>query len=169
METCWKHAGDAEVYRMTKPILALDVDGPVALMGDPDPSEVFEGTVDEIPLLISRRLPGRLHCLSAAFQIVWASSWGRRASLKIGPLLGLPAGLPYIPFTAARRAGVSYKLAGLKRYLKSAPAAVVDDEVGPDMWQWAVDRPHTLMLQVDPRHGLVDEHVEQLLEFARRF
>lgn len=94
---------------------------------------------------------------------------GRRASLKIGPLVGLPAGLLYIPFTAARRPGVSYKLSGLKRWLKSVPAAVVDDEIGPDMWQWAAARPQTLMLQVDPRVGLMDEHVEQLLEFARRF
>lgn len=65
--------------------------------------------------------------------------------------------------------GVFYKLSGLKRWLKSVPAAVVDDEIGPDMWQWAAARPQTLMLQVDPRLGLLDEHVEQLLEFARRF
>ncbi len=127
--------------------LALDVDGPIALMGAPEPAEVFERIVEEIPLLISRRLPERLRRLSGVFQIVWASSWGKRASLKIGLLRGLPAGLPYIPFTAA----------------------VVDDEVGPDMWEWAQARPHTLMLQIDPRFGLLDEHVEQLLQFAKSF
>lgn len=152
-----------------RPLLALDVDGPIALMGDPDPGQTFEAVVDEIPLIISRRLPQRLSQLAAIFQIVWASSWGRRASLKIAPLVGLPPGLPYIPFTQARRPGVSYKLSGLKRWLKSAPAAVVDDEVGPDMWQWAATRPQTLMLQVDPRSGLLDEHVQRLLEFARSF
>lgn len=151
---------------MSLPLLALDVDGPIALMGEPDPSEVFERRVDGVPLLISRGLPHRLSKLSERYQIVWASSWGRRASLKIGPLVGLPAGLPYIPFTAARRPGVSYKLSGLKRFLKSAPAAVVDDEVGPDMWAWAAVRPHTLLLEVDPRYGLLEEHVEKLLEFA---
>ena len=158
-----------EFLSMPLPILALDVDGPIALMGDPEPAEVFERVVDEIPLLISRRLPERLRRLSGVFQIVWASSWGKRASIKIGPLLGLPAGLPYIPFTAARRPGVSYKLSGLKRWLKSAPAAVVDDEVGPDMWEWARARPRTLMLEIDPRFGLLDEHVETLLQFAKSF
>lgn len=151
------------------PLLALDIDGPVALMGSPEPTEVYEVVVDEIPLLISRSLPKRLQRLSVAFQIVWASSWGRRASLKIGALLGLPSNLPYVPFTSARRAGGSFKLAGLKRWLKSAPAAIVDDEVGLDMWNWAAARPHTLMPQVDPRFGLTEEHVERLLEFARSF
>lgn len=84
-------------------------------------------------------------------------------------MVGLPVGLPYVPFTAGARPGISYKLSGLKRWLKSLPAAVVDDEVGPDMWAWATARPHTLMLQVDPRYGLLDEHVDRLLEFARRF
>ncbi|MBN9420344.1 MAG: hypothetical protein J0I12_33155 [Candidatus Eremiobacteraeota bacterium] len=154
---------------MPRPFLALDVDGPIALMGAPDADEVFEVTVDEIPLLISRRLPERLQRLSAVFQIVWASSWGRRASTQIAPLVGLPAGLPYVPFRSAGRAGVSYKLSGLKRWLKSAPSAIVDDEVGADMWQWAEARPHTLMLPIDPRFGLLDEHVERLLEFARAF
>ena len=152
-----------------KPILALDVDGPIALMGDPPAHRVFERDVAGIPLLISRDLPARLQRLHSVFQIVWASSWGRQASSKVAPLLGLPVGLPHIPFTAARRPGVSYKLSGLKRWLKTAPAAIVDDEVGEDMWSWAATRPNTLIVQVDPRLGLGDEQVEQLLEFASRF
>ena len=59
---------------MARPLLALDVDGPLALMGEPDPSEVFEGCVDEIPLVFSRRLPQRLSRLAAVFQIVWSST-----------------------------------------------------------------------------------------------
>lgn len=152
-----------------KPFLALDVDGPIALMGHAPAHQVFEHDVAGIPLLISRALPACLRRLHSVFQIVWASSWGRQASRKIAPLLGLPVGLPHIPFTAARRPGVSYKLSGLKRWLKSAPAAIVDDEVGEDMWSWAATRPDTLIVQVDPRLGLLDEQVEQLLEFARRF
>ena len=60
---------------MPLPILALDVDGPIALMGDPDPSVVFEGMVDGVPFVISRQLPERLRKVPAVFQIVWASSW----------------------------------------------------------------------------------------------
>jgi hypothetical protein len=152
-----------------KPILALDVDGPIALMGDPPAQEIFEADVAGIPLLISRSLPARMQRLQSVFQIAWASSWGRQASLRIAPLLGLPPGLPHIPFKAARRRGVSYKLSGLHRWLRGAPAALVDDEVGEDMWSWAATRPNTLIIQVDPRLGLLDEHVQQLLEFAGRF
>lgn len=152
-----------------KPILALDVDGPIALMGDPPADEVFECQVAGIPLLISRSLPRRLECLADAFQIVWASSWGRQASTQIAPLVGLPAGLPHIPFKATRKPGRSYKLSGLKRWLRDAPAALVDDEVGADLWRWASERPNTLIVEVDPRLGLVEDEVERLLGFARRF
>lgn len=150
------------------PVLALDVDGPLALMGDPACSEVIERSVDGIPVIFETALPARLQLLSTHFRIIWSSSWGKRASAKIAPLLGLPAGLPYIDFGKfpRARAGVSHKLPGLKGWLRNMPAAIVDDEVGEDLIAWASERPHTLVLEIDPRFGLQDKHVNQLLEFA---
>jgi len=150
------------------PVLALDVDGPLALMGSHEHLRVVEKRIDVIPVVISSDLPARLRLLTAHFRIVWASSWGKRASQKIATLVGLPRGLPFIDFEKYpnSRVGESYKLPGLRTWLKSLPAAVVDDEVGEDMRAWAAERPDTLVVEVDPRFGLQEDHVSQLLEFS---
>lgn len=152
-----------------RPILALDVDGPLVLMGVHSPDEVVEAWAGPLPVTFARALPARLQRLSAHFQIVWSSSWGKRASRDIAPLVGLPQGLPYLKFSKGRRGGHSYKLPVLQKFLGDYPAAVVDDEIGHDMKEWAAQRQApTLLVEIDPRHGLVDEQVEQLLHFANR-
>ncbi len=153
-----------------KPLLALDVDGPIVLMGAQEGDEVFEAWAGEIPVTIARQLPARLLRLSAAFQVVWSTSWGRKANLHIAPLVGLPATLPVIEFDRFPRAkpGETRKLPGLQAWLKAAPAAIVDDEVGQDLLDWAARRTvPTLVVEIDPRHGILDVHVERLLAFAR--
>lgn len=153
------------------PILALDVDGPLVLMGQHQAEEVFEIRIGEIPVSISRRLPGRLLRLSAHFQVVWSTSWGRKASYQVAPAVGLPQGLPHIDFDRYPRArpGESRKMPGLRAWLKDLPVAIVDDEMGEDMRQWAAQRSSpTLLVEVDPRYGLQDSHVEELLNFAAR-
>lgn len=150
-----------------KPILALDVDGPLVLMGNPAPHEVIEAWAGPLPVTLARALPRRLERLHARFQIVWSSSWGKRASHDIAPLVGLPRGLPYLQFGRGRRGGHSYKLPLLSKFLGDFPAAVVDDEIGHDMREWAAARvAPTLLVEVDPRRGLVDDEVERLLRFA---
>lgn len=154
-----------------RPLLALDVDDPLALMGEHRRDEVFERELDQIPLVFSRNLPGLLSQLHQHFRILWSSAWGRRASFKLAPMLGLPVGLPYIQFDkySRSRPDESYKLPGLRARLKNEPAAVVEDEVGDDLRQWASTRPHTFLLQVDPRLGLQESQVKELVLFASRF
>ena len=65
--------------------------------------------------------------------MVWSSSWGKRVSRDIAPLLGLPQDLPYLRFGRGRPGGHSYKLPQLRKFLGELPAAVVDDEVGHDL------------------------------------
>lgn len=151
-----------------RPILCLDVDGPLALIGNPKSKDVREKVIDSIPVVVSKRLPAILSELSRHFRIIWSSSWGKRASYKIAPFVGLPEGLPFINFDLYPKAkvGESIKLPGLKAWLKDSPAAIVDDEIGADMKSWASSRPLTLLLEIDPRFGLVDRHLKELVSFA---
>lgn len=157
---------------MGKPILALDVDGPIAILGKShDPELVSETWVDGIPVTLDRRISSRLSVLHQHFHIVWASSWQKSASLLLGPLVGLPEGLPYINFDryAQSRLGESRKLPAFKAWLKDRPVAIVDDEIGDDMRSWAAERATpTLLVEIDPRYGILDDHVGQLVAFAKR-
>lgn len=48
-------------------------------------------------------------------------------------------------------------------------AAIVDDEMDEDLAAWARSREApTLLVEVDPREGLLDTHVAELLAFAAR-
>lgn len=150
-----------------KPILALDVDGPVALMGESRGMEVVEAWAGTLPVTLDRALPARLRRLQSVFQIVWSSSWGKRASRDIAPLVGLPKDLPFLRFGSGRKGHHSYKLPLLRKFLAQRAAAIVDDEIGDDMRLWAQERSApTLLIAVNPRRGLVDEEVERLLRFA---
>ena len=157
---------------MEKPFLALDVDGPIAIFGKShDPQLVNETWVDEIPVTLDRGIRSRLSVLHRHFHIVWSSSWQRSASLLVGPLVGLPEGLPYINFDhyVQSKIGESRKLPALKAWLKERPVAIVDDEIGDDMRAWATERASpTLLVEIDPRYGILDGHVVELLAFARR-
>ncbi len=160
---------NSEGEKRDKPILALDVDGPLALFG----TQLDEGTLEvwagDIPVSISRKLEGRLRVLARHFQIVWSTSWERSAGNLIAPLVGLPGDLPFIPFDLypAPSLGESRKLPGLKGWLRDVPVAIVDDEIGRDMQRWAAARTQpTLLVEIDPRFGIQDKHVIQLVAFS---
>ena len=154
---------------MQKPLLALDVDGPIALFGEHFPRDVRELWVGEVPITISRDVPQLLGKLCQAFQLVWFTSWERSASYQLAPLLGLPAGLPWVSLNLAHaQPGESRKLPALKKWLRTkGPLAVVDDEIGLDMAEWAESREQpTLLIQIDPRFGFGEAHLARLMEFA---
>lgn len=153
-----------------KPLLALDVDGPIVIFGEHEADEVMELWAGEVPSTISRDLPKRLSVLIKAFRIVWYTSWEKSASFVLASLVGLPEGPPWVPLDAERpNPGDSRKFPALKAWQGlGGPLAVVDDEIGYDMVDWAKRRAEpTLLLEIDPRLGLQDQHVQELLEFAR--
>jgi len=148
------------------PILALDVDGPIVVFGS---DSGWETTADGIPVTIPKAVPRRLQRLALHYQIVWYTSWTRTASLKIAPLVGLPAGLPFLDLKARAKPGESRKFPALRRWIGDRPLAVVDDEIGLDMRDWAEARAEpTLLVEVDPRRGLQESHVIALLVFAKK-
>lgn len=85
-------------------------------MGVHSPDEVVEAWAGPLPVTFSRALPARLERLIAHFQVVWSSSWGKRASRDIAPLVGLPRDLPYLRFSLTigvwERPGLVTRLSG---------------------------------------------------------
>ena len=151
-----------------RPLVLMDVDGVLALLGPGAHEPCFDATVGEFPVTIAEATPGRVLRLAEAFQLVWATSWQRQAAEEFGPLLGLPNDLPFLRFDRSLdHPGSSYKLPVVERFVRDRSAAWVDDELGEDVVVWAEQRDHpTLLVHTDPRYGLVDEQVEQLLAFA---
>lgn len=154
-----------------RPILALDVDGPINTFGTQDKRDVYECMAGDVPVTIPRAVPEFLGRLNKEFQIVWFSSWKRTANQSISPLVGLPTNLPVIDYDRYGRPkpGQSRKFLGLLGWLKEdMSVAVVDDEIGVDMVEWSRERPRpTLLIQVDPRVGLQEHQVSDLIRFAK--
>jgi hypothetical protein len=101
------------------------------------------------------------------FRLVWATGWNHEANEKLSPLFGLPL-LPVIEFwDVAFKAGTTWKLAPIRRFVRDRPFAWVDDEIGADAHRWARKRPGpTLLLDVRADIGLTSHHVDALLRFA---
>ena len=94
---------------MSKPILAVDVDGVISLFGFEErpegPNFRFE-LVDGVPHCISLATGDRLRRLGERFELVWATGWEDKANFYLPGLLGLPE-LPHITFDGAARFGSS--------------------------------------------------------------
>ena len=160
--------GDALVTQ-AKPLLLLDVDGVLCPIG-PGPGESMRAlVVGEFPVTFSEQLPSRLSDLSTRFTLVWATSWEHDANQWLAPVLGLPE-LPLISFAGRPgRAGRTWKLAAVRRFVGDQPMAWADDELGRDAHAWARRRAApTLLLDINPARGLAVAHVEVLVEFANR-
>lgn len=153
-----------------RPILALDVDGPINTFGTQSKQDVYECMAGDVPVTIPRSVPGYLGQLNKEFQIVWFSSWKRSANQNISPLVGLPTNLPVIDYDryGSPKPGQSRKFLGLLGWLKEdMSVAVVDDEIGVDMVEWSRKRARpTLLVQVDPRVGIQKHQVLDLIRFA---
>ncbi|MQY06611.1 HAD domain-containing protein [Actinomadura macrotermitis] len=80
-----------------EPLLYLDVDG---VLNPEDPAGRFTAhTVGSLTLRIPDTHAAWLRELSAAYELIWATTWEHHANAYIAPLLGLPE-LPVVEFTA---------------------------------------------------------------------
>jgi hypothetical protein len=158
------HAGE-------RPLLFLDVDGVIALnvfsSGLP-PGEMRESPVGFIYL--PDRAAGLVRELTTRFDIVWATGWEHHANLGLLRPLGLREELPVLTFGKKARSGSSeWKLKRVNAYAGHRPAAWLDDNLVNRHERWAAERSEpTLLVPVDPRAGLTQDHVERLLHWADR-
>jgi hypothetical protein len=157
---------------MVRPLLLVDVDGVISLFGfDPaaPPPGAFR-SVDGVPHFISASAGPRLRRLIGAFDPVWCTGWEEKANEHLPALLGLAGPLPYLSFDRALgRANTHWKLGPIEDHAgPERPLAWIDDAFDLRCETWAAVRPGpTLLVRTDPAAGLLDHHVEQLLDFSR--
>lgn len=157
--------------RMARPILAVDVDGVVALFGfeaHPDRSQTKVEVVDGIAHCISLSAGPRLLELGEHYDLVWASGWEDRANMHLLEPLGLPE-IPFLKFGRDARFGTAdWKLEPLEKFAAGRPLAWIDDSFDERCYEWARAREEsTLLIPSESHVGLSDIHVEALIAWAR--
>ncbi|MDH6108762.1 hypothetical protein P3T36_002317 [Kitasatospora sp. MAP12-15] len=174
---------------MRRPLLFLDVDGPLNPYAA-KPERRPEGyTTLRIPRDTSaaaelgtahgRRTPLRVWLnpdhgralLALDYELCWATTWMSEANRWIGPVLGLPE-LPFVDFGDAlhreRPDGVHWKSEPLVAYADGRPFAWVDDEQSDADHAHVADGHHApaLLHHVNPRIGLREGDFTVLAAFA---
>ncbi|MFI0738566.1 hypothetical protein ACH4PU_10785 [Streptomyces sp. NPDC021100] len=175
---------------MSRPLLFLDVDGPLnpyaaqperrpdgyttlrVPRDDGAPARGDEPSLRRRPLRVWLNPEHGRALLRLGYELCWATTWMADANRWIAPVLGLPE-LPFVDFGEAlfreRPDGVHWKTAPLVEYATGRPFAWVDDE------QSAADKAYvtahhparTLLHHVNPRIGLRNADFRALAAFAR--
>lgn len=152
---------------MTKPLLFLDVDGPLnpyMALKDKTPPEgytmhrAYPNGTDRagFDLLLNHGHGAKL--LDLPYELVWATTWEKHAHEWIGCHIGLPE-LPVIEFgpsPARSDSRLHWKTERLIEYAEGRPFVWVDDECSTYDWSHIQGEhgPHGDIYRVDPRHGL---------------
>lgn len=174
---------------MSRPLLFLDVDGPLnpyAAQPERRPEgyttlrvpwggwgteEERAGSLRRGPLRVWLNPDHGRELLGLGYELCWATTWMAEANRWIAPVLGLPD-LPYVDFGAAlfqdRLDGVHWKTAPLVEYAAGRAFAWVDDEQGEaDGAYAAAHHPgRALLHHVNPRIGLREDDFRALGSFA---
>jgi hypothetical protein len=155
---------------MSRPLLAVDVDGVISIFGfDAPPAkeeaqfELIDGMVHCISLLAGQRLLR----LAEHYELFWATGWEDRANDYLPNILGLPQ-LPHLTFNGAARFGSAHwKLGPLDAYCQGRAMAWIDDNFDESCYEWARERPEpTLLVPTEPQLGLEEAHTEALTGWA---
>ncbi|MFF7439190.1 HAD domain-containing protein [Streptomyces sp. NPDC008122] len=166
---------------MTKPLLLIDVDGPLnpyAAQRERRPAGYTthrmrpDGWFGTKPLRVwlNPDHGSELLALAEAYELVWATTWKGEANGWIGPRLGLPE-LPFVDWPKMHGAaprGTFWKTRYVLEYAAGRPFAWVDDDITPYDHEY-VEQKHlaaALLLRVDPRIGLVRPDFDALAEWA---
>ncbi|MEV6398873.1 HAD domain-containing protein [Streptomyces sp. NPDC051907] len=167
-----------------RPLLFLDVDGPLIPFGAVPPryptyetgSDTSDtGDSNHHPLL-ARLNPAHGPRLAALpCDLVWATTWMDDANECIAPRLGLPR-LEVVSWPEPspsdeqdERSGLHWKTRALVDWAAERSFAWVDDEIADAdrAWVAAHHRGDALLLRVDPRQGLTDADYATLAEWLR--
>lgn len=156
---------------MSRPILAVDVDGVISIFGfeqPPPPDEARFELVDGVAHCISLRAGERLARLAEHFELIWASGWEDKANYYLPGLLGLPE-LPHLTFDGNARFGSAHwKLGPLEKHCRGRALAWLDDNLDESCYEWARERPEpTLLVPTEPARGLQETETEALLAWAQ--
>lgn len=155
---------------MSRPILAVDVDGVISLFGFEEPPPRREARfemVDGVVHCISLAAGERLLRLSEYFELAWATGWEEKANDYLPAMLGLPE-LPHLSFDGAVRIGAAHwKLGPLEAYGRGRAMAWIDDNFDDSCYAWASERKEpTLLVPTESHLGLEEAQVDALISWA---
>jgi hypothetical protein len=173
---------------MTKPLLLLDVDGPLnPYKADPPPAGgyrehflVGDSFTDDqghahtggLRVLLHPDTGRMLLALTDLVDLVWATAWEDMANKLIAPAIGLPQ-LPLIHFPRRRSYpfGQIFKRDDVEAYVGDRPFAWFDDDFQTADYFWACQRTDsgipTRLRWVDPAIGLTQLDVDVVADWAR--
>jgi hypothetical protein len=156
---------------VSRPLLAVDVDGVISLFGfdEPPPGSAARfQLVDGMMHCISLGAGRRLLRLSEHFEMVWATGWEQKANDYLPDILGLPE-LPYLTFGGASRFGSAHwKLGPLDEYGSGRALAWIDDSFDQSCYEWAQNRDEpTLLVPTESALGLEDAQTEALIAWTK--
>jgi len=164
-----------------KPLLLLDVDGPLNPWLLPPLVATAKGYGTHHIYVDGDRYRVYLHpahgvallALSQVVDLVWATTWGRSANTLISPHLGLPTNLPVIAWPDGAQdepAGrMSWKTRHVLATVGSRAFAWFDDEVNRYDRAYVAGTEHAgpaLLRRVAPHVGLVDADFEAVAAWA---
>ncbi|WP_211244604.1 HAD domain-containing protein [Actinospica robiniae] len=197
--TSEKHADDQDGFssdaRSAKPILFLDVDGPLnpyaaPIEDHPDgygthrmrpaswaqdyPPVRLPGGQERVPTLRVWLNPAHGKALlSLPVELVWATTWEHEANEWIAPHLHLPD-LPVLAWHEHDVVrwpddGTFWKTQPVAAYAAGRPFAWFDDQIEPEDIRWCEDNypAPTLLLPIDPAVGLRDADFDAVANWAR--
>lgn len=141
-----------------RPLLFLDVDGPLIPFGVAMPPTAAEPPLDDAHPLLSRLDPEHGRLLAALpCELVWATTWMADANEVIAPRLGLPQ-LPVVDWPDEDEPDdrVHWKTRGLVAWAAGRDFVWVDDELTDHdrAWVAANHAGRALLHRADPRRGL---------------
>lgn len=172
---------------MTKPLLLIDVDGPLNPWDNgrvrPPGYQTFRFPLRGCHPIKPQRVWLRpehgdwLLPLAADFELTWCTAWQDQANRFVAPTLGLPQ-LPWIRFPGALTEWAAWVRAGWKypqvlKYAAGRPLVWLDDSFRSkrlvetrDQFLACRENVPTSLVQVDPKLGLVKDNIKALKRWA---
>ena len=154
-----------------KPLLVLDVDGPLnPYLADPVPDGYEVHDLLGYRVLLNPSMGPELTAFADlhGMELAWATTWEHDANRYIGPLIGLPE-LPVIEWGLNAK---FWKFNGVLEYAGDRPLAWLDDDFRhfpheEDWFRRERDWVPTLLHEVDPAVGITDLDLEAIEEWVK--